>query len=528
VGLVDLVQDRAVYFDDSTQGAVFREEDVPDDLREAVDAARMHLVEKVSEQSEHLLEKYCGGEEIGVDELKDALRRATLAREIVPVLCGAAFKNRGVQRLLDAIVDYLPSPVDLPPISGTCLEGTPIERSPVEDAERPAALAFKVVSDRHSGNLVYLRVYSGRLESGTYVYNSTQRKRQRLGRLLRMHANRVEPVEVVYAGDIAAAVGLGDTVTGDTLCSETDPIVLEAIDFPAPVISVRIDPESRADRDKLAKALSALAAEDPTFTVTLDGETRQTVIAGMGELHLEIIIDRIRREFGVKAQVGAPEVAYRETIRSAVEVDHKFAKQTGGRGQYAHVKMRVEPMQPGSGFEFENKIVGGAIPREYIPAIERGCLDAMAKGAYAGFPVVDVRVVLFDGSFHEVDSSERSFRTCGSMAFKEAEMKDNPAILEPVARVDVVVPTEYAGGITGSLCGRRGRIVKMELKGTTQQIRAMVPIAEMFGYATEVRNLTQGRGSFTMTFEHYETVPFTLAEEIIERRRRREAEAVRA
>jgi len=367
-------------------------------------------------------------------------------------------------------------------------------------------------------------VYSGTFESGTYVYNSSLKKKQRLGRLLRMHANRVEPVDALYSGDIACAVGLADTVTGDTICSESDPILLEAIDFPAPVISVRIDPESRQDRDHLAKALAALSAEDPTFTVRQDAETQQTVIAGMGELHLEIIVDRIRREFGVKAAVSAPEVSYRETIRSAVEVDHKFAKQTGGRGQYAHVVFEIEPLPAGSGFEFENKITGGAIPKEYIPAIQRGVLDAMTKGSYAGFPVVDVRVRLMDGSSHDVDSSERAFRTCASMAFKEGVLEDNPAILEPMSRVDVVAPADYAGAITGSLCGRRGRIVKMDLHDGAQHIRAMVPIAEMFGYATEVRNQTQGRGNFTMAFEHYEVVPYALAEEIVEKQRKKQAE----
>jgi elongation factor G len=526
-GLIDLVHDKAVYIDEASQGAVIREEEIPDDLRDRADAARLFLVEKASEHSEELLEKYCAGEEISVDELKDSLRRSTLARSIVPVLCGAAFKNRGVQRLLDAIVDYLPSPVDLPPIIGTCLEGHPIERIPKPEG-RLAALAFKVVADRHSGNLVYLRVYSGTLEAGSYVYNATQRRKQRIGRLLRMHANRVEAVEAVPAGDIAAAVGLGDTVTGDTVCVENEPIVLEAIEFPAPVISVRIDPASRADRDKLGKALGLLATEDPTFTVTQDSETRQTVIAGMGELHLEIIVDRLKREFGVHAEVGAPEVAYRETIRNAVEVNHKFAKQTGGRGQYAHVVFDLEPLAPGSGFEFLNKITGGVIPREYIPAIERGVIDAMSRGVYAGFPVVDVRVTLKDGSHHEVDSSERAFRTCGSMAFKQGVLDDTPAILEPVARVNVAAPQEFSGAVTGSLCSRRGRIVKMDLKGDVQHVMGMVPIAEMFGYATEVRNLTQGRGSFTMAFEHYEAVPFALAEEIVERQRKRKAETAKA
>jgi elongation factor G len=519
-GLVDLVQNRAVYFDEATLGAQFREEEVPEHLREDVDARRRYLVEKVSELSEDLLEKFCEGVEISEAELRAALRRSTLAREIVPVLCGAAFKNRGVQRLLDAIVDYLPSPIDLPPVCGTCLEGLPIERIPKDDG-RQAALAFKVVSDRHSGNMVYLRVYSGTLKSGTYVYNASQKKKQRLGRLLRMHANRVQPVDALYAGDIACAVGLADTVTGDTICEEANPIILEAIEFPTPVIAVRIDPESHQDREKLSKALNSLAAEDPTFTVSFDSETQQTVIAGMGELHLEIIVDRIRREFGVQANVSAPEVAYRETIRTAVDVNHKFSKQTGGHGQYAHVVMTLEPLPPGSGFEFVNKITGGNIPREYIPPIQRGIVDAMSKGVYAGFPVIDVRVILKDGSHHEVDSSERAFRTCGAMAFKEGVLNDTPAILEPIARIDAVVAPDYAGAVTGSLCSRRGRIVQMYLRNNAQHIRAMVPIAEMFGYATEVRNITQGRGSFTMSFEHYAVVPFALAEEIVAKQRKK-------
>jgi elongation factor G len=520
--LIDLVLDRLVTFDDASQGAVFTEHEIPDELRADADAARLYLVEKISEQDEGLLEKYCAGEEIGVDELKAAIRAATLRRDVVPVVCGAAFKNRGVQRLLDAIVDYLPSPIDLPPVIGTDLEGDPIERAADEESDRVAALAFKVMADRHSGKLVYVRVYSGVLRGGTYVYNATQGKKQRVGRLLRMHANRVEAVDEVYAGDIAAVVGLADTVTGDTICTENEPIILEAIEFPAPVISVRIDPASRVDRDKLSKALLALAEEDPTFTVSRDDETDQTVISGMGELHLDIICDRLKREFGVQATVGAPEVAYRETIRNEVEVNVKHVKQTGGRGQYAHVVMQLEPLPPGSGFEFLNKVVGGVIPREYIPAVEKGVIDAMARGVYAGFPVVDVRVTLLDGSHHEVDSSERAFRTCGSMAFKKGVLDDTPAILEPVACVTVIAPQDYAGGITGSLCGRRGRIVKMDLKGDLQHIQAIVPIAEMFGYATEVRNMTQGRGSFTMSFEHYETVPYALAEEIVARQKKKE------
>lgn len=522
VGIVDLVEDCAVYYDDPDLGTTFHEEPVPEAVRDEAAHWRRNLVERVSEVDERLLEKYCSDQPITTEELRAAIRKATHAYLICPVLCGSAFRNKGIRRLLDAIVDYLPSPVDLPPISGVCLKGEPIERVPRDDG-RLAALAFKIVADRHVGKLVYVRVYSGTLTAGTYVLNSTQGKRQRIGRLLRMHANRQEIVDALYSGEIGAVVGLSDTVTGDTLCAEDHPIILEAIEFPAPVLSVAVATEGRENTDRLSAALARLAEEDPTFVVTNDPETDDTIISGMGELHLEIILDRLRREFGVEVQPGPPQVAYRETITTPADIVEKLVKQTGGRGQYAHVVMRLEPLAPGQGFEFASEVVGGRIPKEFIPAVERGIIDAMAKGPWSGYPVVDVRAVLTDGSYHEVDSSELAFRTCAAMAFKRAFLRGNPALLEPIMSVSVIVPEEFAGAVMSNLCAKRGHITGMERRGNSQEIRAMVPLANMFGYATELRNATQGRGTFTMHFEHYEAVPFAIAEEVIARKKEQAA-----
>ncbi len=522
-GIIDLVRNCAVYYDETDQGTTFHEEPVPPEMAEITSEWRRNLFEKCAEVDDALLEKYCAEEPVTEDEIRAAIRAATHAHLICPVLCGSAFRNKGVQRLLDAVVDYLPSPVELPPVSGSCLEGTPIERVP-KDSGRLAALAFKVATDKHVGKLVYVRVYSGTLEAGTYVYNSNQKKRQRVGRLLEMHSNRQEIVDALYSGEIGAVIGLSDTVTGDTICCENDPIVLEAIEFPAPVVSVAAQPVKRADRDKMQDGLVKLAEEDPTFVVKVDPETGDTIISGMGELHLEIIVDRLRREFSAAVNVGEPQVAYRETIMQSVEVTERFRKQTGGHGQYAHVEFTVEPLGPGQGFEFVDKIKGGDIPREYIPAVEKGVIDAMKEGPWAGFPVVDLRVTLTDGSYHEVDSSEMAFRACASMAFRRAFRGGHPQLLEPIVSVNVTTPGEYAGGITGGLCAKRGRIVGMDPQGNAQVVKALCPLASLFGYTTELRNNTQGRASFTMHFEHYEAVPFAIAEEIIEKVKKRRQE----
>ncbi len=513
-GIIDLVENCAVYYDESDKGTTFHEEPIPEASASEARKWRRALVERVAEVDEHLFEKFCADEEISQQELKAALRTATLQHRICPVLCGSAFKNKGIQRLLDGVIDYLPSPLDLPPISGSCLEGRHEERV-AKNEGRLAALAFKVVADKHVGKLIYVRVYSGTLTAGSYVLNSTINKRQRIGRLLRMHANHREKTNVLYTGEIGAVVGLSDTSTGDTICCEKNPIVLEAIEFPAPVISVAVHPQSIREREKLQHALTRLAEEDPTFLVETDPETEDTIISGMGELHLEIILDRIKHEFQVGADTGAPQVAYRETITEAVEIDQKFKKQTGGHGQYAHTILRIEPLDPGKGFEFENKVRGGNIPKEYIPAIEKGIIDAMSKGVWIGFPVVDVKVILLDGSHHEVDSSEMAFRICASRAFKRAFLNDNPQLLEPVMKVNVTTPEEFAGSITGNLCTKRGRITGMDMQGNAQMIRAFCPLANLFGYSSDLRNMTQGRAGFTMHFEHYEAVPFAVAEKII-------------
>ena len=522
-GLIDLVDMKAVYYDDTPKGIVIREEAIPPELLAKARQAKEKMVERISEQDDHLMEQFLEGETPAREEVVRAIRQATIEERFIPVLCGAAFKNKGVRRLLDAIVDYLPSPVDLPPVIGAHKElNNEIVRNPSDDAPL-AALAFKIQADKHMGKLTYVRVYSGVLKAGEFVLNSSRDKKQRIGRLFEMHANHRQVVEELHAGEVGAVVGLADTRTGDTICSQDHPILLESIEFPTPVIGVAVAPASREDQDKLSKALHRLAEEDPTFTVRFNEETGEVIISGMGELHLEIIIDRLRREFNVEATVGRPQVAYRETISSAVDHEHRYVKQTGGRGQYAHMVFRIEPSKPGSGLQFEDEIKGGKISREYLRAIERGIIDAMAKGPYAGFPMVDIKAVVYDGSMHEVDSSEQAFRTCGAAGFREACRKAGLELLEPMMSVEVTAPEDYTGAVTGSLAGKRGKIVSMETKGNAAILRARVPLAEMFGYASELRNITSGRGNFTMHFEHYETVPYGLAEEIVEARRKAKA-----
>ena len=520
-GIIDLVKMCQVRYVEDKNGTF--PEDIPltETLREFAEPWRKNLIEHLAELDEGLLEKYFANEEISEDEMRKAIRRSTIAQEICPVLCGSAFRNKGIQRLLDAITDYLPSPLDVPVATGKDSDGQTVVREASDDAPT-AALAFKVVADKHVGKLVYVRVYSGKLEAGSYIYNSTRRIQQRIGRLARMHANHREDVDCLFAGEIGVAIGLTDTVTGDTLCSEEQPVVLESIDFPAPVISVAVKAASNADRDKLTHALAKLAEEDPTFTVHYDEETENTVISGMGELHLEIIVDRIRREFGIKVECGAPEVAYRETCTQAVKHEERFKKQTGGHGQYAHVVITMEPLEKGAGYEFVNEIKGGNIPREYIPAIEKGLKDGLEAGPKAGYPVVDLRITLVDGSFHEVDSSEMAFRTCALVAFKAAFNKAKPILLEPIMKLNITTPTEFAGGVTGGLCAKRGRILGIApISDKAQLIRASTPLANLFGYTSELRNITQGRAGFNMEFDFYEPVPQNLAEEIVEKRRKR-------
>jgi elongation factor G len=516
-GLIDLIDQVAMVWDegDETLGKEYKTAEIPADMRDLVKEYREKMIEGLAEVDEHLMEKYVNGETISPEELKAAVRKGTTLMTVFPVICGASFKNKGVQPLLDAVIDYLPSPLDIPAMVGVNPEtGVSEERKASDDAPF-AALAFKIMNDQHVGQLVFLRVYSGTLEAGSGVYNSTKDKKERVGRLLRMHANKKEEVEAIAAGDIAAAIGLKVTTTGDTLCDADKPIVLESMTFPEPVIAVAIEPKTRADEEKLGVALSRLALEDPTFRVTTEEETSQTLIHGMGELHLEIIVDRLLREFRVEANVGKPQVAYRETIRRKGEAQGKFVRQTGGRGQYGDVYIEVEPNEAGGGFVFENKIVGGAVPREYVPAVEKGIKEAMETGIMAGYPMVDIKVFLTDGSYHEVDSSEMAFKIAGSMGFKEACRKARPALLEPVMDVEVVTPEEYMGSIVGDLNSRRGRIVSMEARGTSQVIRANVPLATMFGYATEMRSMTQGRATYTMQFARYEEVPTAISEEIM-------------
>ncbi|MDR0362886.1 MAG: elongation factor G [Planctomycetota bacterium] len=521
-GVINLVENNAWYFDEKDKGVTVRVEPIPEDLQEVAAKWRMNLLEKASECDDGLMEKYLDGARIQPDLLREVVKRATHEQKIVPVLCGSAFKNKGVQLLLDAVVYYLPNPADKPPIIGESARGSVRRRIP-GGGDPLSAIAFKIMTDRHVGKLVYVRVYSGKLESGAYVLNSTQNRRQRVGRIMRMHANRQEMVDCLFEGEIGAVIGIGDAMTGDTICAENDPIILEAIEFPAPVLSIAISPKDRGERDKVSKALQKLSEEDPTFLVSTDPETGDTLIAGMGELHIDIILDRMRREFGVEVDSGAPQVAYRETATIESEINERFSKQTGGRGQFAQVALRIESLPPGSGFEFVNAIVGGAVPKDYIPAVQKGVADALVKGAWAGYPVVDVRVTLFDGKHHEVDSSEQAFRTCAGMAFKKAFMKANPQLLEPVMSVNVSTPEEFAGTVAGNLCSKRGRINAMEPQGFGRQIKAMVPLANMFGYASDLRNMTQGRASFTMHFERYEAVPLRIAEDVAAEKRKKEA-----
>jgi elongation factor G len=516
-GLIDLIDQTALVWDenDETLGKEFKKVAVPADLTDTVKEYREKMIEALAEVDDHLMEKYVGGEPITPAELKAAVRKGTIAMKVFPVLCGSAFKNKGVQALLDAVIDYLPSPVDIPAVEGLNPETKEPEERKASDEAPFSALAFKIMNDQHVGQLVFLRVYSGTLKSSSGVYNSTKDKKERVGRLLRMHANKREEVEAIAAGDIAAAIGLKYSTTGDTLCDADKPIVLESMTFPEPVIAVAIEPKTRADEEKLGVSLSRLALEDPTFRVTSEEETSQTLIHGMGELHLEIIVDRLLREFKVEANVGKPQVAYRETIRKKGEAQGKFVRQTGGRGQYGDVYIEVEPNEAGKGFEFDNKIVGGAVPKEYVPAVEKGIKEAMETGVLAGYPMVDVKVYLTDGSYHDVDSSEMAFKIAGSMGFKEAVRRAKPVLLEPVMDVEVVTPEEHMGAIVGDLNSRRGRILSMEARGTSQVIRANVPLGQMFGYATEMRSMTQGRATYTMQFARYEEVPTAIAEEIM-------------
>ncbi|UOD33755.1 elongation factor G [Deferribacteraceae bacterium V6Fe1] len=514
-GVIDLVKMKAISWKGDQLGAKFEYLDIPAELAEKAEEYRKNLIETVCEADEALMEKYFEGEELTEEEIKAGLRKGTINLMFNPVLCGTAFKNKGVQPLLDAVVDYMPSPLDVPAIKGVNpVTGEEEVRESDDDAPF-AALAFKILTDPYMGQLTYFRVYSGHLEAGSYVLNSTKDKKERVGRLLKMHANKREEIKEIYAGDICATVGLKYTTTGDTLCAEDNPVILESMEFPDPVISVAIEPKTKADQEKLSTALNKLAQEDPSFRVKVDEETGQTIISGMGELHLEIIVDRLVREFKVEANVGNPQVAYREAIKKKVNQEGKYIKQSGGRGQYGHVWLEVEPLEAGKGFEFVNKIVGGTIPKEYIPAVEKGVQEACESGVLAGFPVVDVKVTLYDGSYHEVDSSEMAFKIAGSMCFKEAMRKANPVLLEPIMKVEVVVPDEYMGDVMGDLSSRRGRIEGMEARGNAQVVRCNVPLKEMFGYATVLRSLTQGRATYTMIFDHYEEVPTNIAEEII-------------
>ncbi|HEY7166677.1 MAG TPA: elongation factor G [Candidatus Binatia bacterium] len=515
VGVVDLVSMKALVWEDESLGAKFRTEAIPEELIGQANEYREKLLEAAADSDEAIMEKYLEGKEISETELRSAVRQGALALKTVPVLCGSAFRNKGVQPLLDAVVEYLPSPLDIPPVKGVNPSTQEPEERPARDDAPFSALAFKIMTDPFVGTLSFFRVYSGSLSSGSSVYNSTRGKRERIGRLLKMHANKREEIKEVYAGDIAAAVGLKTATTGDTLCEENHPIVLESIDFPDPVISIAIEPKSKADQERLGISLQKLATEDPSFRVRTDEETGQTIISGMGELHLEIIVDRLLREFNVGANVGKPQVAYKETIRKSVEQQGRFVRQTGGRGQYGDVWIKLDPQQPGAGFEFVDGIKGGSIPREYIPAVEKGIREATENGALAGYPVVDVKVTLFDGSYHDVDSSEIAFKIAGSMAFKEATRKANPVLLEPIMAVEVVVPEEFMGDVIGDISSRRGKVLGMNSRPAAQAVDARVPLAEMFGYATDLRSMTQGRATYTMQFSHYEPVPANVSEGII-------------
>ncbi|KGP72494.1 elongation factor G [Pontibacillus yanchengensis] len=515
-GVIDLIGMQAYYYlDDLGTRAEARE--IPDSHKEIADEYRGKLVEGVAESDEDMMMKYLEGEEISNDELMKAIRKATLSVDFYPVLCGSAFKNKGVQLLIDAVIDYLPSPLDVPPIEGF------VPRTEEEVVRRPddkepfSALAFKVMTDPYVGKLTFFRVYSGVLSSGSYVRNSTKDKRERVGRILQMHANSRQEISDVYAGDIAAGVGLKDTATGDTLCDEKNLVILESMDFPDPVISVAIEPKSKADQDKMAVALTKLAEEDPTFKTETNVETGQTIISGMGELHLDVIVDRLKVEFKVEANIGNPQVAYRETFRGSADVEGKFVRQSGGRGQYGHVWVTFEPNEEGAGFEFNNKIVGGVIPREYIASVQQGISEAMENGVVAGYPLIDIKATLFDGSYHDVDSNEMAYKVAASMALKEAKNKCKPVLLEPMMKVEIVIPEEYMGDIMGDVTSRRGRVEGMDTRGSAQLVKAFVPLSEMFGYATSLRSNTQGRGTYTMHFSHYEEVPKSISEEIVKK-----------
>ncbi|WP_305047078.1 elongation factor G [Geoalkalibacter sp.] len=514
-GVVDLVEMRAIVWDDESLGAKYEIVEIPEDLIDEAQEARDRLLEEISSHDDVLMEKYLGGEELSVEEIKAGIRKGAMALAFVPVICGSSFKNKGVQTLLDAVVDYMPSPLDVPAIRGVNPDNGEEVTRPADDNGPFAALAFKIMTDPFVGQLTFFRVYSGVAESGAGVTNTTKGKKERFGRLLKMHANKREEIKQVYSGDIAAAVGLKYTTTGDTLCDDKAPCLLESMEFPEPVISIAVEPKTKADQEKMGIALGKLAQEDPSLRVHTDEETGQTIISGMGELHLEIIIDRMLREFKVAANIGAPQVAYRETITKKVEVEGKFVRQSGGRGQYGHCWLRIEPLEPGSGFKFVDEIKGGVIPREYIPAVGKGAEEASQNGVLAGFPLVDVQVAVFDGSYHDVDSSEMAFKIAGSMGFKEGAAKAAPVLLEPIMSVEVVVPEEYMGDVMGDLNSRRGRIMGMDSRGGAQVIAANVPLANMFGYATDLRSATQGRATYTMTFDHYEQVPKAIAEEVV-------------
>lgn len=513
VGIIDLVEMKAEIYKDEL-GKEYDITDIPDDMKELANEWREKLVESVAETDEELMMKFLEGEELTVEEIKTVIRKETIAGRMVPMLCGSAYRNKGVQMMLDAVIDYMPSPLDIPPIKGVNPDTGEEDVRHTSDTEPFSALAFKIMADPFVGKLAFFRVYSGTLQSGSYVYNSTKGKKERIGRILQMHANKREEIQEVYAGDIAAAVGLKDTTTGDTLCDEKHEIILESMEFPDPVIEIAIEPKTKAGQEKMGIALAKLAEEDPTFKTYTNEDTGQTIIAGMGELHLEIIVDRLLREFKVEANVGKPQVSYKETITTTADVDHKYAKQSGGRGQYGHVKIRIYPRDPGAGFEFKNSIVGGAIPKEYIPKIEEGIKEAMQNGPIAGYQVVDVGVELYDGSYHEVDSSEMAFKIAASMAFREAVKKAKPVLLEPIFKVEVTVPEEYMGDVIGDISSRRGRIEGSEMNLGAVAVRGMVPLSEMFGYATDLRSKTQGRGVYVMQMDHFEKLPDNLLEKI--------------
>jgi elongation factor G len=517
LGVVDLVEMKAVIWQDETLGAKFDIVEIPADLVEKAQEYRAQMIEAVSESDDVLFEKYINGEELTVDEIRAGIRKATIAMNIFPVVCGSAFKNKGVQTMLDAVVDYLPSPLDVPAIKGTDVDDKSIILTRAASDDAPfSALVFKIMTDPYSGQLAFFRVYSGKMSAGESVFNVAKGRKERVGRLMRMHANKREDISEIMAGDICAAVGLKTVSTGDTICDEDQPIILEKIDFPTPVIQLAVEPRTKADQEKMGMAIAKLAQEDPTFRVATDPETGQTILSGMGELHLEIIVDRMMREFNVVANVGKPQVAYRETIRQMAEFDYTHKKQTGGSGQYARVKLRVQP-NPDKGYVFTNEVKGGNVPKEFIPAIEKGVAEALEGGIMAGFPMVDVAVAVYDGAYHDVDSSEMAFKICSSICFKEACRKAKSVLLEPVMAVEVVVPDEYMGPVNGDLISRRGQLEGTEIQGNAQVIKASVPLSEMFGYATELRSRTQGRGSFTMTFSRYEEVPKSIAEEIVTR-----------